>query len=202
MSSSWILKTRQMSEAGKEIILTEALATHMRSTRDRQLVMGAFTENHPLEDLLSYFGAYYLYHYQGVKLLQIDASEELSIEEMEASTKKERELLENEVRMLLGEKQREEIDTSKISSEFMIEACNILEGKVRSDHELIQAIIDLMKKYVKMIPLDYSHNNEIDFLNEVTGNAIRWKNEIYSKASGLKETSLSLRDELLKPHGE
>ena len=159
MSSSWLLKTRQMSEAGKEIILTEALATHMRSPRDRQLVMGAFTEKHPLEDLLSFFGAFYLYHYQGVKLLQIDPSQELSIEEVAASEKKERELLEIEVRMLLGEKQREEIDTAKIASEFMIETCNVLDGKVRSDDESVQAIIDLLKKHVQMIPLDYSHNN-------------------------------------------
>ena len=202
MSSSWLLKTRQMSEAGKEIILTEALATHMRSPRDRQLVMGTFTEKHPLEDLLSFFGAFYLYHYQGVKLLQIDPSQELSIEEVAASEKKERELLEIEVRMLLGEKQREEIDTAKIASEFMVETCNLLDGKVRSDDESVQAIIDLLKKHVKMIPLDYSHNNEIDFLNEITGNGKKWRNEFYSKASGLKESSLSLREELLKVHAE
>ncbi|MHA1908451.1 MAG: hypothetical protein ACW98Y_14215, partial [Candidatus Thorarchaeota archaeon] len=148
MSSSWFLKTRQMSEAGKEIILAEALATHMRSPRDRQLVMGSFTENHPLEDLLSFFGAFYLYHYQGVKLLQIDASEELTIEEISASEKKERELLEIEVRMLLGEKQREEIDTARIASEFMVEACNVLNGKTRRDDESEQVIIDLLKRHV------------------------------------------------------
>ncbi|MFW9849229.1 MAG: hypothetical protein ACFFF4_08810 [Candidatus Thorarchaeota archaeon] len=201
MSSSWLLKTRQMSEAGKEIILTEALVNHMRSPRDRQLVMGSFTEKHPLEDVLSYFGAYYLYHYQGVKLLRIDATEDVSIEEVAASENKERELLEIEVRKLLGEKQRQEIDTCKISSRFMIEACTTLEGKIRSD-ESVDLIIGLLKKYVQMIPLDYSHNNEIDFLNEITGNGIKWRNELYSKASGLKESSLSLREELLKPHPE
>ncbi|MFW9933563.1 MAG: hypothetical protein ACFFDR_13010, partial [Candidatus Thorarchaeota archaeon] len=126
MSSSWLLKTRQMSEAGKEIILTQALATHMRSPRDRQLVMGAFTEKHPLEDLISFFGAFYLYHYQGLRLLKLDASDDLSIEEREALTKKERELLEIEVRMMLGEKQREEIDVSRIASEFIVEACNLI----------------------------------------------------------------------------
>jgi hypothetical protein len=191
-----------MGEAGKEIILTEALATHMRSPRDRQLVMGTFTEKHPLEDLLSFFGAFYLYHYQGVKLLQIDASEELSIEEIAASEKKERELLEIEVRMLLGEKQREEIDASRIAAEFMVEACNILDGKVRGDDESAQAIIDLLKKHVQMIPTDYSNNNEIDFLNEITGNGVKWRDEFYTKASGLKESSLSLREELLKTHAE
>ncbi len=203
MSSSWLLKTRQMSEAGKEIILTEALATHMRSPRDRQLVMGSFSEKHPLEDLLSFFGAFYLYHYQGLRLLRIDASDGLSIEEMESLTKKERELLEVEVRMMLGEKQREEIDVSRISSEFMIEACDlILQSKGLGNLELTNSIISLIQKYANMIPTSYSLNSEIDFVNEVTGWAPKWRRELYAKASGLKESSLSLRDELLRTHHE
>ena len=38
--------------------------------------------------------------------------------------------------------------------------------------------------------------------NDITGNGVKWRNDIYVKASGLKESSLSLRDELLRPHGE
>ncbi|MFW9977255.1 MAG: hypothetical protein ACFFEJ_04120 [Candidatus Thorarchaeota archaeon] len=203
MSSSWLLKTRQMSEAGKEIILTQALATHMRSPRDRQLVMGAFTEKHPLEDLISFFGAFYLYHYQGLRLLKLDASDDLSIEEREALTKKERELLEIEVRMMLGEKQREEIDVSRIASEFIVEACNLIKQSPISERiDLTNSIIDLVRKFAHMIPTDYSSNSEIDFINEITGWATKWRRELYVKASGLKESSLSLREELLRTHHE
>ncbi len=203
MSSSWLLKTRQMSEAGKEIILTQALATHMRSPRDRQLVMGAFTEQHPLEDLISFFGAFYLYHYQGLRLLKMDASDDLSIEDREALTKKERELLEVEVRMMLGEKQREEIDVSRIASEFIVEASSLLKQSTISEHvDLVNLIIDLIKKYSQMIPNDYSCNSDIDFVNEITGWGSNWRQEMYVKASGLKESSLSLRDELLRSHHE
>ncbi len=203
MSSSWLLKTRQMSEAGKEIILSEALATHMRSPRDRKLVMGEFAEKHPLEDLISFFGAFYLYHYQGLRLLQIDSADDLSIEEMEALTKKERELLEVEVRMMLGEKQREEIDVSRISSEFIVSMCDYLLGSVpKDDRESISDVISLLKDHFQMIPTSYSLNSEIDFINEVAGWGSTWRRELYVKASGLKEAALSLRDELLKPHYE
>ncbi|MFW9908064.1 MAG: hypothetical protein ACFFEF_05775 [Candidatus Thorarchaeota archaeon] len=202
MSSSWILKTRQMSEAGKATILSQALANHLRSPRDRKLVTGELKEKHSLEDLLSLFGAFYLYSYQGIRLLHLDASQDLSIEEREALTKKEHGLLENEVRMMLGNKQREEIHVSRISSEFTLEACSTLEGSKPKDSETMQVVIDLIRKYANMIPSEYSHNSEIDFITEITGWAAKWRDEIYVKASGLKESSLSLRDELLKPHDE
>lgn len=202
ISSSWLLKTRQMSEAGKEIILTQALATHMRSPRDRQLVMGVFTEKHPLEDLISFFGAFYLYHYQGLRLLKMDSSDNLSIEEREALTKKEREQLEIEVRMLLGDKQREEIDVCRIASEFIVAAADLIKGSESDSVVTVNSIAELIQKYAKMIPNDYSLNSEIDFVNEITGWGRKWRREMYVKASGLKESSLSLREELLRPHPE
>ncbi len=203
MSSAWLLKTRQMSEAGKEIILTQALATHMRSTRDRKLVMGEFTEDHPLEDLFSFFGAFYLYHYQGVRLFEPDSGKDLTIEEVEARTKKERELLEMEVRMLLGDKQREEIDVSRIASEFIVEACDLLKSTSTTDEiELANELTPLIKKHAQMIPSNYSLNSEVDFVNEITGWGPQWRRELYRKASGLKESSLSLRDEVLRSHDE
>lgn len=202
MSSSWLLKTRQMSEAGKEIILTEALATHMRTPRDRQLVMSTHNEKYPLDDILSFFGAFYLYNYQGLRLLHIDTSENLSIEEMEAQTKKERKLLETEVRMLLGNRQREEIDVSRISSHFMVEACSVLKQTTIDIEHLREQVIELVKKYAQMIPAEYSPNSGIDFVNEITAWGSKRRNEMYVKASGLKEASLSLRDELLRSHEE
>ncbi|MFW9837945.1 MAG: hypothetical protein ACFFE7_10520, partial [Candidatus Thorarchaeota archaeon] len=66
MASSWVLKTRQMSEAGKEILLREALASHMRSTRDRQMFHELLQEKQPLQDVFSFFAAFYLHSYQGV----------------------------------------------------------------------------------------------------------------------------------------
>ena len=58
MSSSWILKTKQMSEAGKEILLREALANHMRSTRDRKMFSTILEEPRPLQEILSFFASY------------------------------------------------------------------------------------------------------------------------------------------------
>ena len=58
-----------MSEAGKEILLREALVSHMRSTRDRQLFQELLMENRPLKDVFSFFAAFYLHSYQGVRLL-------------------------------------------------------------------------------------------------------------------------------------
>ncbi|MFW9800471.1 MAG: hypothetical protein ACFFD9_08545, partial [Candidatus Thorarchaeota archaeon] len=68
MSSSWVIKTRQMSEAGKELILREALAAHLRSSRDRQLFTQIVPDPRPLEDLLSAFASFYLQSYMGVRL--------------------------------------------------------------------------------------------------------------------------------------
>jgi hypothetical protein len=202
VSSSWLLKTRQMSEAGKEIILTEALATHMRTPRDRQLVMSTHEEKYPLDDIFSFFGSFYLYNYQGLRLLHIDTSENLSIEEMEAKTKKERDLLDTEVRILLGSRHREEMDVGRISSSFMVEACGIIRQTPSDPEHLREQVIALVKKYAQMIPAEYSPNSEIDFINEITAWGSEWRKEMYVKASGLKEASLSLRDELLRSHEE
>jgi hypothetical protein len=202
VSSSWLLKTRQMSEAGKEIILTEALATHMRTPRDRQLVMSTHDEKYPLDDIFAFFGSFYLYNYQGLRLLHIDTSENLSIEEMQAQTKKERDLLETEVRMLLGNRYREEIDVGRISSSFMVEACSTVRQTTSDPEHLREQVIALVKKYAQMIPAEYSPNSEVDFINEITAWGPKWRKEMYVKASGLKEASLSLRDELLRSHEE
>ncbi|MHA1638136.1 MAG: hypothetical protein ACTSUB_09000, partial [Candidatus Thorarchaeota archaeon] len=200
MSSNWILKTRQMGEAGKEILLRQALATHMRSSRDRKLVMSNFEDKQPLEDIISYFGAFYLYNYQGVKLLQLDATKDMTIEEMEVLTKSERSQLEIEIRQLLGDKLREEIDVLRLVSEFIVELCDAVGTTDLNSVEAKTATLGLLKKFLGMIPPEYSHNNEIDFINEITGWGATWRNEIYVKASGLKESSMSLREELLKAH--
>jgi hypothetical protein len=198
MSSSWLLKTRQMSEAGKEFLLTQALATHMRSPRDRELVRASMVEEKPLEDIFSFFGAFYLYHYQGVRLLDITDQGEMTIEEQTALNVKEREMLELEVRQLLGNKQREELDVSKLVSEFFVSAID----SFADDLEEPSRIIELLHEFLQKIPSDYSPNAIIDFILEVTGWGDTWREEIYMKASGLKESSLSLRDELLREHEE
>jgi hypothetical protein len=191
-----------MSEAGKEIILSEALVTHMRSTRDRQLLHDALQDRRPLEDLFSFFAAFYLYNYQGVRLLHIDASDELRIEEQEEIIHKERQLLEVEVRQLLGEKQREEIDVARLVSEFIVALTSEIRNANLTDTEAIEKAIDILKKYSQMIPRDYSPNQQIDFITEITGWDSIWRDDAYRKASGLKEASLSLRDELLREHDE
>ncbi|TFG12480.1 hypothetical protein EU537_09355 [Candidatus Thorarchaeota archaeon] len=202
MSSSWFFKTRQMSEAGKEFLLTQALATHMRSPRDRELVRESMAEEKPLEDIFSFFGAFYLYHYQGVRLLDITDQGEMTIEEQQALSVKEREMLELEIRQLLGNKQREELDVSKLVSEFFVSAIDDFSDSLQEHSKVVEPLINLLEKFLQKIPGEYSLNAVIDFLLEVTGWGEKWREEIYMKASGLKESSLSLRDELLRNHEE
>ena len=114
MASSWVLKTRQMSEAGKEILLREALASHMRSTRDRQLFHELLKETQPLEDVFSFFAAFYLHSYQGIRLLTPSEEPGIGSEMKDELGDEERRQLELEVRQLFGVKQREEIDVAKI----------------------------------------------------------------------------------------
>ncbi len=187
-----------MSEAGKEFLLTQALATHMRSPRDRELVRESMAEEKPLEDIFSFFGAFYLYHYQGVRLLDITDQGEMTIEEQQALSVKEREMLELEVRQLLGNKQREELDVSKLVSEFFVSAID----KYSDNLEEQSKIVELLEKFLQKIPREYSRNAVVDFILEATGWGDTWREEIYMKASGLKESSLSLRDELLRNHDE
>ncbi len=189
-----------MSEAGKEILLREALASHMRSTRDRKLVMDAFGEKQSLEDIISYFGAFYLYNYQGVKLHQIDVSQDLSIEQMEELDKKERSQLEVEVRQLLSDKLREEIDVLRLVSEFNLELVETLGNMDPASDEAKSSAKTTLLRFLGMIPESYAPNNDIDFINEATGWGNKWRNEVYVKASGLKESAMSLREELLKTH--
>ncbi|MHA1577737.1 MAG: hypothetical protein ACTSU3_10290, partial [Candidatus Thorarchaeota archaeon] len=133
---------------------------------------------------------------------QIDASQELSIEEMEDLTKKERSQLEVEIRKLLGDKLREEIDVSRLVSEFIVELIETLDDVDPNSDEAKSVTKDTLLRYLRMIPESYSPNNDIDFINEATGWGNKWRDEIYVKASGLKESAMSLRDELLKTHDE
>lgn len=202
MSSSWLLKTRQMKEPGKSILRRQSLATHMRSTRDRQLLADAIEEPLPLEDLFSIFAGFYLYNYSGIRLLSFDEAEELTIERKDELSREERRHLELEVHRLLGNKQSEEIDVARILSEFTIAFCKAIGEKTPEDPDVIENGVKLLKDYLSKIPNDYSTNHDIDFINQATGWASIWRDELYVKASGLKETALTLRDEVLREHDE
>ncbi|MFW9956450.1 MAG: hypothetical protein ACFFCT_00145 [Candidatus Odinarchaeota archaeon] len=200
MASSWVLKTRQGSEAGKEILLREALVTHMRSTRDRQLFAETLTETQPLEDVFSFFASFYLHSYQGIRLLKASDSPELTADGKDDLGREERRQLELEVRQLLDERQREEIDIARISSELTIRLCDELSGKDNSTPDTLNKIISLIKEYLQKIPSDYTPNHDIDLIIDITGWGPEWRDELYTKASGLKESALSLREELLREH--
>jgi hypothetical protein len=200
MASSWVLKTRQGSEAGKEILLREALVTHMRSTRDRQLFSEILTEAQPLEDVFSFFASFYLHSYQGIRLLKVSDSPELTADGKDDLGQEERRQLELEVRQLLGNKQREEMDVARISSELTIRLCDELGDKDSSSAEVLNKAISLVKEYLQRIPSEYTPNHDIDLIIDITGWGTQWRDELYTKASGLKESALSLREELLREH--
>lgn len=200
MSSSWVLKTRQGSEAGKEILLREALATHLRSTRDRQIFAELLREKRALVDVFSFFASFYLHSYQGIRLLKATDAPDLAAEGKDELGQEERRQLELEIRQILGDKQREEVNVAKIASELTIKLCKELAGKNPSSPEIKQKILNLIKDYLNKIPSDFSPNHDIDLVLEITGWGQDWRNDLYMKASGLKESSLSLRDELLREH--
>ena len=200
MASSWVLKTRQGSEAGKEILLREALTAHMRSTRDRQLFAEILAEPQPLENVFSFFAAFYLHSYQGVRLLKATESPEHTPEGEDGLGAEERRQLELEVRQLFDDKQREEINTSRILSELTIRCCQDLAGNSASDPDVKEKIIEIVKEYLQKIPGDYTPNNDIDLILEITGWGPQWRDILYTKASGLKESAMTLREELLREH--
>lgn len=200
MSSSWILKTRQMSEAGKEILLREGLAAHMRSVRDRQQLMEMLEAPRPIEDIYSFFAAFWLYHYQGVRLLSFDEAQELTIERKDEMTREERRQLELEIRQLLGEKHREEIDMLRLQSEFIMALCETPNLLNPLDVNSINNCVTVLKEHLTQIPEEYCVNHDIDFVLSLTGWAKKWRDELYAKASGLKESAMSLRDELMREH--
>ena len=200
MASSWVLKTRQGSEAGKEILLREALTSHMRSTRDRQLFAEILAESQPLEDVFSFFAAFYLHSYQGVRLLEATKSPEHTPESEDGLGAEERRQLEVEVRHLFANKQREEIETSKILSELTIQCCQDLPGANAADPDTREKITGIVKEYLQKIPNDYTPNNDIDLILEITGWGPQWRDDLYTKASGLKESAMTLREELLREH--
>jgi hypothetical protein len=188
-----------MSEAGKEILLREALASHMRSTRDRQLFHELLNKTQPLEDVFSFFAAFYLHSYQGVRLLTPSEEPGASSEMKDELGEEERRQLELEIRQLFADKQRQEIDVAKIASELTIQLIDELAGTSPSQ-DLKGKIIDSTKNALGKIHADYTPNHDIDLILEVTGWGEKWRNDLYVKASGLKESALSLRDELLREH--
>ncbi len=201
MASSWVLKTRQGSEAGKEILLREALTSHMRSTRDRQLFSEILAETQPLEDVFSFFASFYLHSYQGIRLLKAtDSTEHTPEEGKDTLGQEERRQLELEVRQLFADKQREEIDTSRILSELTIKFCDECANTDASSPDTKEKIINLTKEALRKIPAGYTPNHDIDLILEITGWAPEWRKDLYTKASGLKESAMTLREELLREH--
>ncbi|MHA2379005.1 MAG: hypothetical protein ACXADS_06995 [Candidatus Thorarchaeota archaeon] len=200
MSSTWVMKTRQMSEAGKELILREALATHLRSTRDRQLFAQIAPNARPAEELLAAFASFYLQSYLGVRLHTIEEAKGLAIEEQEQKGEEDREQLERELIHLLGRRFQDEIFTEKTVSEFAVRFCDELGTLDPSKPETVNSTQELIGEYLAMIPQDSSTNHDVDFLNRITALDSMQRQDLYTKASGLKETALSLRDEVLREH--
>ncbi len=200
MSSTWVMKTRQMSEAGKELILREALATHLRSTRDRQLFSQISPNERPAAQLLATFASFYLQSYLGIRLHTLEEAKDLSIEEQERKGEEDREQLEREIIHLLGSRFQDEVFIEKIVSEFIVRFCDELGTFDPSKPETISGAQELIREHLSMIPLDFSPNHDVDFLNRITALDSKQRQELYNKASGLKETALSLRDEVLREH--
>ena len=200
MSSSWIIKTRQMSEAGKEIILREALATHLRSTRDRQIFNELLPGPRPLDEIFAAYASFYLQSYQGVRLHTIEDTQNLSIEDQEKVGQETRVKLENEVRHILGTKQREEVAVGKILSQFIIRFCDEIGNRNPADDETLARTEDLIKEFLGKIPSEFSQNHDIDLLNQISEYDVKLRADLYAKASGLKETAMSLREEVLREH--
>jgi hypothetical protein len=189
-----------MSEAGKEILLREALASHMRSTRDRQLFHELLKETQPLENVFSFFAAFYLHSYQGIRLLTPSEEPGAGSEMKDDLGDEERRQLELEVRQLFTNKQREEIDVARITSELTILLIDSLAGTDASAPDTDDKVIQFIKDALSQIPGEYSANHDIDLILEITGWGDQWRKDLYVKASGLKESALSLREELLREH--
>jgi hypothetical protein len=189
-----------MSEAGKEIILREALATHLRSTRDRQIFNEILSGSRPLDEILAAYASFYLQSYQGVRLHTIEDTQDLSIEDQEKKGEETRQQLENEVRRILGSKQREEVAVGKILSQFIIRFCDELGSGNPADDETLTRTDDLIKEYLGKIPSEFSPNHDIDLLSQLTEYDVKLRADLYTKASGLKETAMSLREEVLREH--
>jgi hypothetical protein len=189
-----------MSEAGKEIIIREALATRLRTTRDRERFNQIHPEGRTLDDTMAMFAAFYLHTYQGVRLLLLDATKDMTIEEQEALGEDERKQLEAEVKFLIGNRQREEIALARVIELFRIRFCDEIGSLNPTDEATLNRTKDLLLEYLSMIPVESSPNNDIDFLSQIAGFDSEWRKELYTKASGLKETAMSLREELLKEH--
>ncbi|MFX1605885.1 MAG: hypothetical protein ACFFDD_08245, partial [Promethearchaeota archaeon] len=156
-----------MSEAGKEILLREALASHMRSTRDRQMFHELLKETQPLKDVFSFFAAFYLHSYQGVRLLTPSEEPGAGSEMKDALGDEERRQLELEIRELFADKQRQEIDVSKLASELTLQFIDELAGTSPSQ-DLKVKIIDSTKNALGKIPADYTPNHDVDLVLEVT----------------------------------
>jgi hypothetical protein len=199
MASSWVLKTRQMSEAGKEILLREALASHMRSTRDRQLFQELLKDNRPLQDVFSFFAAFYLHSYQGVRLLTPSEEPGAGSEMKDELGDEERRQLELEIRQLFSEKQRQEVEVAKLASDLTVRLIDELGGTDKSQQHK-DRVIEMIRQTLDQIPPTFTPNHDIDLMLEITGWGEKWRNELYIKASGLKESAMSLREELLREH--
>ncbi|MHA1734904.1 MAG: hypothetical protein ACTSV8_00865, partial [Candidatus Thorarchaeota archaeon] len=169
-------------------------------TRDRQILASIAGDERPLEDLLSFFASFYVYNYQGLRLFSPD-SESSSPDRKTDLEREERRQLELEIRQLLGNTFREEVDVARLVSEFFVTVCDEL-GPSASMPQPPDRLRDLVVEFLSKISSDYSPNASMDFINAITGWGAEFRHDLYTKASGLKESALTLRDELIREHEE
>ncbi len=201
MSMVNIIRSRQMREAGKELILTEALPLHMRSSRDRRnLIQFVGSDRITLNDALLDFAAMYLYHFQGVRLFDISESQ-LNAEEQQKKIEEEKSLLRSEIRFLVNNHHIDEIRIAIDEIKIMLDIIDSLKS-TRMREEQINKVNEILEAYLSENANKYPSFLIIDLIGYITGWSKYYKNKLYQKASSLKETSLSLKQEMLRRHEE
>jgi hypothetical protein len=75
-----------------------------------------------------------------------------------------------------------------------------LAGSDAASQDVKDKTIQIIKDALGQIPNGYTANHDLDLILEITGWGDQWRKDLYVKASGLKESALSLREELLRDH--
>ncbi len=201
MSMVNVIRTRQMREAGKELILIEALPIHIRSSRDRRnLVQFVGSEKFTLNDALLDFAAMYLYHFQGVRLFDISEAQ-LNAEEQQKKIEEEKELLRSEIRYLVNNYHIDEIKLAIDEIKILLDIIRVLKS-THAQNEQMAKIEEILENYLTENANKYPGFLIVDLIGYITGWAKKYRSQLYQKASSLKETSLSLKQEMLRRHEE
>ncbi|MEM3585965.1 MAG: hypothetical protein QXO71_01470, partial [Candidatus Jordarchaeaceae archaeon] len=196
--SDWLTSQRMvLREVAQDFIVRQALASRLKSEPEQVRLIWILGERSNFSNFIKAAAVSYIYHYRGVRTIDLVSGEGVAPEEQSEVAKKQLEQLYDEVNILLADSLQKERELLKLQIEIQSEAAKLrLRGE--SKNKLQKLIQDkLIEVYSK-----YSKNHFINFLGNIAYFTPLIRIEKIKLAYGFKPKPIELEEDIKGSHDE